>query len=101
MPLHAESHTFHEVRFLFTDTKLPNSTQGVVNIQNIISINLNRFHPVTNSFISERLTAKLFFDRRTQGVSVVFDDKYYRKIPYSSQIQRFMKITFRGSALTG
>src|SRR6185312_9623966 len=100
MTPHPESHAFNEIRFLLFDTVFPYSFKAVVNSENIIPIDLNRFHSVTDSFVRYIGATELFRNGCAQSISVVFNKEDDGQAPDCRQVKRFVEIPFTGATLT-
>ena len=50
---HPEGHALDEIGFLFADAIIPNTLDGIVNGQQIVSIDLHAFHPIPFGLIYE------------------------------------------------
>ena len=104
VPAHAERFEFEEDGA----GVLPNAFGGVfhcvVDRKNVVAIHLNGVfgrNAVPDCFVGEMLESELLVRRRTQAPSVVFDADDDRQLPDGCYVDGFMKIAFRGAAVSG
>ncbi len=101
MSAHPKGGALYQNRSGFIPNAFRIGSHRIVYFQNVISIDLHRFHAVANAAVGQSFAAVLLAHRSGKRVTVILNKKNDRQVPNRREVERLVKITLTCSAFSG
>ena len=96
MSSHAKGEAFHEHRFGIFPELGGKPADGPVYFQNVVAVDGQGSHAISNTPVGKSFTAVLLVNRRGKSVGIILYDEKNGEPPYRSHVKGFVEFPLTG-----